>query len=178
MDFGVTQQGEVLHCVLAKASSAQDEHALAFAEERQGVADGAESRQATTTERGRIDRVEVAERKDVAAVRHEHVLGIAALVEQAGLVAVGADHLGACRAEATVAAAPGRVDEDVAVLFGPAGHLVSERHRARLFAKLAVGDMDIGEADATGRDLDDDLIVALGNGDLDLVKVQGSIALV
>ena len=38
--------------------------------------------------------------------------------------------------------------------------------------------MDIGEADATGRDLDDDLIVALGNGDLDLVEVQGSIALV
>ena len=95
-----------------------------------------------------------------------------------GLVAVGADHLGARRAEATVAAAPRRVDEDVAVLFGPAGHLVSEGHRARLFAELAIGYVDVGEADTTGRDPDDDLVVALGNRNLNLVEVQGPIALV
>ena len=113
--------------------------------------------QAATAERRRLDGVEVSDRIEVAARGHEHVLRIAAVLEEPRLAGVRADHLLAAAAETTLAASPRGVDEDVAELLVLGGDLVPEDER-KLGAEEVLGDVEVGVADAAGEYPDHGLI--------------------
>ena len=117
--------------------------------------DGSERGQAAAAERGRVDGVEVADRKQVAPEGDEHVLGVAAVLEHPCLPALRADHLLALQAEAALAAAPRRVDEHVADALDLACDLVAEDERQRRGWEVALDHVQIGVAHADGRHLDD-----------------------
>ena len=137
---------------------------------------GAVCSEPAAAERRRLDRVEIADRVDVALSRHEDVLGVAAVLEDPGLAAVGADHLLGRLAEATLAAAPRRVDEDALAVRQLAGDLVAEHERQRRRREVALDDVEVGVAHAAGQHLDEHLPVGgLRNRALDQLerRVEG-----
>ena len=88
--------------------------------------------------------VEIAERHEVVVVGDRHALGIAAVLEQAGLGRIWADHLLSRGAGPAVrlAAAPAGVDENRAERWMHAGDLVSENHRQHRCV-VAIGRVEI-----------------------------------
>ena len=137
---------------------------------------GAVCSEPATAERRRLDRVEVSDRVDVALSRHEDVLRVAAVLEDPGLAAVGTDHLLGRLAEATLAAAPRRVHEDVLAVRQLAGDLVAQHERQRRRREVALDDVEVGVAHAAGQHLDEHLpIGGLWNRALDQLerRVEG-----
>src|SRR5439155_24306673 len=122
----VSEQPEVLDPELAEPAGTEDEGPRARPEPVAGMLDRSVGRQASASERRRLDGVEVADRIEVTARRYEHELGVAAVLEHARLERVRADHLLAALTEAALSATPRRVDEGVAELLVLAHDLVSE----------------------------------------------------
>src|SRR5205823_5190132 len=122
---------QVLDPELPEPAGAEHERPRTGAEPGARMLDGPVRGQPAAAERRRLDRVEVADRVQVAPRRDAQVLGVAAVLEEPRLAAVGADHLLGAGAEAALAAAPRRVDEHVPKLRVLGDDLVPEHERER-----------------------------------------------
>ena len=133
---------------------------------------GSERGQAAAAERRRLGGIEVPDRKQVPPGGDEQVLGIAAILEDAALAAVRADHLLAHFTPPAVAAAPGRVDEDRPDAVDLTRYLVSEHERERRRREVPLDDMQIGVADARREHANDDLVVVCDLRDRPLFEAK------
>ena len=131
-DRGFAEQPQVADGELPQPAGADHRGpspAAAVPQQFQRVPDGAVGGQPAARERGRGDRIQVAEGRKVAGLPHVHPLGVAAVGEDARLGRVGADHLQLGTAVGAVAASPRGVDHHRSQPGVHAGHLVSENPR-------------------------------------------------
>ena len=150
-DFGVGELRQELHGKLAKPAGADDEGASAIVlQVRKRALDGTKRGEPSAGERCRLHRVEITNRDEVLATRHEHVLRVSTVVDHTGFVRVGADHLIARSALAAVrlAAAPGGINENAAELRMLTDNFVPE-HDGSGPTEVPVSDVNVTVAHAT-----------------------------